>query len=82
MIHTKPEPIVPTVEQTPHVTISMTFALDRALTPDMIQAVIDLGSVMEVQAEDGLYSGGHPDAEDAEFLAHLRTVSGPSITLH
>lgn len=61
------------------VTITLRFNVDRALTADMIQALTDLSYVMQVQAEDGLYTTGLADQGD--FLAHLAPVGAPQITL-
>lgn len=74
---------VPTVEQTPQVTITLQFGLDRALTADMIEALTNLAEVMLVQAEDGLWTAGYADGDDSEFLAHMTPATAtPQITLH
>lgn len=39
------------------------------------EALTDLAAVMLVQAEDGLYLGGNPDAEDAEFVADFGSLT-------
>jgi hypothetical protein len=49
-------------------------------TPEVAQAIANLASVMEVQAEDGLYSAGYEEADNYEvdgetvenvFLSHI-----------
>jgi hypothetical protein len=67
---------------TTRVTIVLQFDVETdGLSADQIQALTDLSYIMQVQAEDGLYTGGSPDAEGAEYLASLAPVGAPQITL-
>lgn len=47
----------------------------ETMTPALREALEDLAAVMMVQAEDGVWTGGDPDADDAEQVADL--VDGP-----
>jgi hypothetical protein len=61
------------------VQITITLSLGEVSTLDgpVAQALANLAGVMEVQSEDGLYTGGSPDAavDDNEYLTDLAVVS-------
>lgn len=43
--------------------ITFTYVLDRDVTPEVLAAIETTASVMDVQTEDGFYSGGYKEAE-------------------
>lgn len=77
----------------PVATITITLALDPTsygAGVDLTEPLHDLAAIMAVQAEDGLYIGGHPDAEagDASLPRHLvgenladLTLTGLTVTI-
>lgn len=58
------------------VDITVTLLVDTSeLTAELSAALDALADIMAVQAEDGTWSGGNPDAEDSERVADL--ADGP-----
>lgn len=63
--------------------IIVDLALPEGATEDqwLIESVENLADIMAVQAEDGLFTGGSPDAEDSEFVLNWGSFSsGRSFT--
>ena len=56
------------------ITIDLPFDWDGPLTDEVREALDSLANIMLVQAEDGLYTGGNPDGDDAEFLFDFRDM--------
>ena len=59
-------------------TITFSIQIDAPLSEPVLDAIYSLASVMEVQAEDGLYSDGNPDEGDhvadiSSIFTHVTT---------
>lgn len=58
-------------------TITITLPIDEEITDDVRNALDQLAAVMLVQAEDGLWTLGSPEAEQDEFInEHLLNFDG------
>lgn len=64
------------------ITVTLPLAEGTEVTPEVRDALDCLAAIMLVQAEDGLYTGGSPDAEPGgEHLADF-AASTVEVTLH
>lgn len=65
--------------------IKITLQVDGCPTPEAMMALGALANVMEVQAEDGLYTFGSPEAlvpgEENEHLAALRITTPATVQI-
>lgn len=62
------------------VRITFDYTLDRPITPEILDAIGALASVMDVQSEDGVYTLGSPDSDDVENVLEAH-ISDADITI-